>query len=145
MKLPNCRRRSTLIGLQSMTTESSSLIVQTSMSPTVPTVRINARRRCRIEAPKSVSFPVVIHGQDGVPGGRGRSESDKRELRNKIQVVAQLKFGEIDSDKNGLSGRFFQAKFPAFWPFSGDEDGWVMTAGFQASYRYVARLVRWPE
>ena len=134
-----------MTGIQSTTTESSGLIVQTSVSPTVPSLTTHARQRWRIEAPKSVHFPVVVSGQDGVCDGRGRSESDERELRNKIQAVEWLKSGEIDGDKNGLSSRFFQTKLPAFWPFSGDEDGWGMTAGFQASYRYVARLVRWPE
>ena len=39
----------------------------------------------------------------------------------------------------------FRARSPAFWPVSGDEDSGDTTVGFQASDRYQARPVRWPE
>ena len=39
----------------------------------------------------------------------------------------------------------FELKSPAFWSISGNEDHWDTTVVFQASNRYQARPVRWPD
>ena len=123
MKLPNYPYQSTVTELQSTTTGSSSLIVQTSVSPTVPAVTCHTRRRRLIEAQKSVSFPVVVRGQDGVPSGHGRSESDECELRNKIQVVAWLEIRWDRRRQKRVEPRLFEIQTAAFQSVFNGEDG----------------------
>ncbi|KAK9185756.1 hypothetical protein WN943_026115 [Citrus x changshan-huyou] len=99
---------------QSMMTGSSGLIVQTSVNPTMLAVTSHARQWWQIKAPKFVSFPVFVRGQDSVPGDRGQLESDKCELRNKIQAVAWVKIRRDQRRQKRVESRLFELQTAAF-------------------------------
>ena len=69
MNLSNCPCRSTVTGLQSMTTGSLGLIVQTSVSPTMLTVTSHARWWRRIVLLKPWAFRRSFTAKTGVSGG----------------------------------------------------------------------------
>ena len=136
MNLPNCPCRSTVTGLHSTTTGSLGLIVQTSVSPVVPAANRSSQNPQVSSSRSAVIRPFQVtrlvgkwcwRREEQVPSGGVPKIWRDRRLR-KWDLVAS-----------------FELKSPAFWSVSGDEDCWVMTVGFQASDRYQARPVRWPE
>ena len=131
--------------LQSTTTGSLGLIVQTSVSPTVSTVTSHVRRWRRIVLPKPRAFQVADHRQSGRFRWQGWSENDVGDVRSRTQLEVCPKSGEIDGDGDGFLPWIFELQTAAFQSFSGNEYGWVMTASLQASVRYQSRPVRWPE
>ena len=69
MKLPNCPHCSTVTGLQSMTTESSSLIVLTSVSLMASTMTSHTLRWWQIVLPKPWAFRRSFMAKTEVSGG----------------------------------------------------------------------------
>ncbi|KAH9685484.1 hypothetical protein KPL70_013981 [Citrus sinensis] len=65
-------------------------------------------------APKAVSSPAVVHGQNGGFRWRGWLENDEGELRNKIQVVAWLKICQDQRRQKWVEPQLFKLQTAAF-------------------------------
>ena len=102
MNLSNYPCRSTVTGLQSATTESLGLIVQTSVSPMVPAVTSHVRRWRWIVLPKSRAFQVADRRQSGRFRWQGWSENDAGDVRSRTQLEVCPNSGEIDGDGDGF-------------------------------------------
>ena len=88
---------------------------------------------------------MVVRRVLGVPGGSGWSGKVAGDVRNQFQVVARHKSGGINGDEIGSKPRLSELDRRRLWLVSGDDESGDATVGFQASDRYQARLVRWPE
>ena len=144
MNLPNCPCRSTVTGLQSMTTESLVLIVQTSVSPTLPAVTYHARRWRRIVLPKLWAFRQSFTAKTEVSGGGVGRKWNLVTWGVEPNRWCNLIPARLTVKKTGWAA-IFQASIAGVLAAFRWHDGADMTGVAQASDRYQARPVRWPK